>query len=201
MKTVTLILPDYYDEAITVTAVGQRKIDKNRTVVNIHTATERVENGQIIDLKETLSARRMLMTAKEYLSRYHLINIRINQKIDQQRQLRELATNISPSSGGGHSSGVSDKVGMAVAKIATLEQEINAEIDELIRVKAEIEHTISAVADERLRLILIARYINCKTFEYIACEMHYSYKQICRLHGKALLRVQDVLECPIASVV
>lgn len=70
-----------------------------------------------------------------------------------------------------------------------------------IRVKAEIEHTISAVADERLRLILIARYINCKTFEYIACEMHYSYKQICRLHGKALLRVQNVLECPIASVV
>jgi hypothetical protein len=53
MKTVTLILPDYYDETITVTAVGQRKIDKNRTVVNIHTATERVENGQIIDLKET----------------------------------------------------------------------------------------------------------------------------------------------------
>ena len=75
------------------------------------------------------------------------------------------------------------------------------EIDELIRVKAEIEHTISAVADERLRLILIARYINCKTFEYIACEMHYSYKQICRLHGKALLRMQDVLECPIASVI
>lgn len=144
------------------------------------------------------------MTAKEYLSRYHLINIRINQKIDQQRQLRELATNISPispSSGGGHSSGVSDKVGTAVAKIATLEQEINAEIDNLIRVKAEIEHTVSAVSDERLRLILTARYINCKTFEYIACEMHYSYKQICRLHGKALLRVQDVLECPIASVI
>lgn len=67
--------------------------------------------------------------------------------------------------------------------------------------KVEIEHTISAVADERLRLILIARYINCKTFEYIACEMHYSYKQICRLHGKALLKVQDVLECPIASVI
>lgn len=28
MKTITLILPDYYDEAITVTTVGQRKIDK-----------------------------------------------------------------------------------------------------------------------------------------------------------------------------
>lgn len=30
------------------------------------------------------------MTAKEYLSRYHLINIRINQKIDQQRLQRGL---------------------------------------------------------------------------------------------------------------
>ena len=62
------------------------------------------------------------MTAKEYLSRYHHINIRINQKIDQQRQLRELATSISPSSGGGHSSGISDKVGMAATKIATAER-------------------------------------------------------------------------------
>lgn len=44
-------------------------------------------------------------------------------------------------------------------------------------------------------------YMTDDTLEYIACEMHYSYKQICRLHGKALLRVQNVLECPIASVV
>lgn len=141
------------------------------------------------------------MTAKEYLSQYRLINIRINQKIDQQRQLRELATNISPSVGEGHSGGVADKVGSAVAKIATLEQEINAEIDELIRVKAEIEHTISAVADERLRLILIARYINCKTFEYIACEMHYSWRHTIRVHGDALSAVQNVIECHMGKVV
>lgn len=135
------------------------------------------------------------MTAKEYLSRYHLINIRINQKIDQQRQLRELATNISPSSGGGHSSsGVSDKVGMAVAKIATLEQEINAEIDELIRVKAEIEHTISAVADERLRLILIARYINGNRWEQIAVMQNIELRWLYRLHGRALSEVSKIID-------
>lgn len=142
------------------------------------------------------------MTAKEYLSRYRLINVRINMKIDQQRQLRELATNISSSSNnGGHSNSVSDKVGTAVAKIATLGQEIDTEIDMLVKVKAEIERTIADISDERLRLILFARYINCKTFECIACEMHYSYKQICRLHGKALMKVQDVLECPIVPVI
>lgn len=134
------------------------------------------------------------MTAKEYLSRYHLINIRINQKIDQQRQLRELATNISPSSSGGHNSGVSDKVGMAVAKIATLEQEINAEIDELIGVKAEIEHTISAVADERLRLILIARYINCNRWEQIAVMQNIELRWLYRLHGRALSEVSKIID-------
>ena len=134
------------------------------------------------------------MTAKEYLSRYHLINIRINQKIDQQRQLRELATNISPSSGGGHSSGVSDKVGMAVAKIATLEQEISAEIDELIRVKAEIGRTISAVADERLRLILIARYINCMRWEQIAVTQNIDLRWLYRLHGQALREIEKIID-------
>ena len=53
MKVITLILPDYYDEVITVTAVGQRKINEMITATNIHTATIRVENGQIIDLKKT----------------------------------------------------------------------------------------------------------------------------------------------------
>lgn len=134
------------------------------------------------------------MNAKEYLLRYHFINIRINQKIDQQRQLREFATNISPSSGGGHSSGVSDKVGMAVAKIATLEQEINAEIYELIRVKAEIEHTISAVADERLRLILIARYINCNRWEQIAVMQNIELRWLYRLHGRALSEISKIID-------
>lgn len=46
MKTITLILPDYYDEAVTVIAVGQQKINKNHTAVKIHSATEHVENGQ-----------------------------------------------------------------------------------------------------------------------------------------------------------
>lgn len=134
------------------------------------------------------------MTAKEYLSRYHLINIRINQKIDQQRQLRELATNISPSSGGGHSSGVSDKVGTAVAKIATLEQEINAEIDNLIRVKAEIERTVSAVSDERLRQILAARYINCNRWEQIAVMQNIELRWLYRLHGRALSEVSKIID-------
>ena len=142
------------------------------------------------------------MTAKEYLSQYRYINININNKIAQQERLRELATCVSPSSDGcGHNSGVSDKVGSLCAKIADLDAEINAEIDKLVDVQKDIMHTISKVDDERFRIILTERYIGCKTFEQIADDIHYSYKQTCRLHGQALICVQDVLECPIMSVI
>ena len=142
------------------------------------------------------------MTAKEYLSQYRYINININNKIAQQKRLRELATCVSPSSGGcGHNSGVSDKVGSLCAKIADLDAEINAEIDKLVDEQKDIMQTISRIDDERLRVILTERYIGCKTFEQIADDIHYSYKQTCRLHGQALICVQDVLECPIMSMV
>lgn len=52
MKTITLILPDYYDEAITITAIGQRQISKNCTATNVQTAAMPVKNGQIIDLNK-----------------------------------------------------------------------------------------------------------------------------------------------------
>lgn len=52
MKTITLVLPDYYDEAITITAIGQRQIKKNCTATNVQTAAMPVENGQIIDLNK-----------------------------------------------------------------------------------------------------------------------------------------------------
>lgn len=142
------------------------------------------------------------MTAKEYLSQYCYINININSKIAQQQRLRELATRVSPSSdGGGHNSGVSDKVGSIVAKIADLDAEINAEINKLVDVQRDIMQTIGKVDDERLRIILTERYINCRTFEQIAVTVNYSYMQTCRLHGKALSAVQNVIECYNHSVV
>lgn len=142
------------------------------------------------------------MTAKEYLSQYRYINININNKIAQQKRLRELATCVSPSSDGcGHNSGVSDKVGSLCAKIADLDAEINAEIDKLVDVQKDIMHTIGKVDDERYRIILTERYIDCKTFEQIADDIHYSYMQIFRLHGQSLAAVQNVIECYNRSVV
>lgn len=135
------------------------------------------------------------MTAKEYLSRYKLLDTEIALKLEQVEKYRELAEYVSHMSGSGSGSG--DKIGRTVAKLVDLENEINAEIDKLVLLKQEIEATIAAVDDPTLRQLLTLKYINGHTFEQIAVEMNYCYMQICRLHGKAIKTVEDVIECYI----
>ena len=49
---------------------------------------------------------------------------------------------------------------------------------------------IERVNDCTLRKLLIKRYLQFKTWEQIAVEMNYSWRQIVRLHGKALQKVK-----------
>ena len=132
------------------------------------------------------------MTAKEYLSQYRWLNAKIDSEIEQARRMRELASSVSSSCGGG-SGGTSDKVGNAVAKLVDLENRINADIDKLVAIKHEIEDVISCVEDERLQTLLRLRYINGKTWEQIAVSMSYSYMHICRIHGIALAAVSKMM--------
>ncbi len=133
------------------------------------------------------------MTTKEYLSRYRWQNDRINAKLEQVAELRRKAQTVcSGSSDGSHSSTPYDRIGEITARIVDLEREINEDIDRSIDVQRGILTAISTVPDERLRHLLELRYINFLTLEEIARRMDYSYKQICRLHGKALLQIR----CP-----
>ena len=133
------------------------------------------------------------MTTKEYLSRYRWQNDRINAKLEQVAELRRKAQTVcSGSSDGSHSSTPYDRIGEITARIVDLEREINEDIDRSIDVQRGILTAIATVPDERLRHLLELRYINCLTLEEIARRMDYSYKQICRLHGKALLQIR----CP-----
>lgn len=133
------------------------------------------------------------MTAKEYLTQYRTLNIRINAKLEQKQQLFELATSIAPSSDHGQGSGVSDKVGRTVTKILALEQEINAEIDRLAALRQEIESVIAGIPDERLRILLELKYINGQTWENVAELLKLSTVQVWRLHKAALFFIQEKL--------
>lgn len=131
------------------------------------------------------------MTAKEYLSQYKTLNSEINAKLEQKRQLFELAASVAPSATHGGSGNVSDKVGRTAAKLLDLEREINADIDRLVDLRREIEAAIAGVPDERLRTLLELRYVNGLTFEQISRRMDYSFSQIRRLHKKSLDFLKD----------
>lgn len=71
--------------------------------------------------------------------------------------------------------------------------EIDRQIDELVRVKTEILKAISRLTDGRYREILRLRYLDGKTFEQIAVEMCYSWRHVCTLHGRALLKMEVIV--------
>lgn len=77
--------------------------------------------------------------------------------------------------------------------LVELENEIDKRVDELIRVKAETVGKIAKLNDGRYREVLYCRYIEGLTFEEISVRIKYSYKQTCRLHGRALIEMGVIL--------
>lgn len=137
------------------------------------------------------------MTAKKFLSRPYWIDRRIERKQEEIDRLRSRLTKataqLSDMPRGGSGGDWTD----ADIKVMEMEDAIHAEILELCRIKREVFEAIDTVEDERYRTLLELRYRNYLTFEQIAVEMHYSWRQVMRLHAEAL----DVIECHIRGVV
>lgn len=127
------------------------------------------------------------MTAKEYLEQYKTLDVRINAKIAQAKQLRERAQYVSSTSSGGiHGAQPSDKVGELTAKIVDLEREINAEIDCLIDLKREIKERIARIPDVVYRTVLEMRYINGWSIVKISLRLNCSERTIYKTQREAL---------------
>lgn len=144
------------------------------------------------------------MKIKDYLKEYLNLNKEIDSMVSESSRLRKLAESIGQSlgnsnggGGGKHASAGAAKFENAIDKIVTLEGEINKKIDVLIQQRIEIEAAINSVEETILRTLLRYRYINGYTFERVAVEIGYSWRQTIRLHGDALRKV--VIECHIVS--
>lgn len=140
------------------------------------------------------------MTNKDkikYLKRYITLDREIDRKLEEVARLRSKLTRVTEvystePRGGGTIYGKTEEI---LAKIVDLEKEIDADVDRLIEVRDSIKSIIEAVEDDRERLLLQYRYLDGKTFEWIAAEMCYSWRQIHRLHKAALQKIdlKDVI--------
>lgn len=128
------------------------------------------------------------MTTKEYLGQISRLNRMINNKLTEIAQLKDMAVSISATQSFERVQTTPnfDKIGTKYAKIDEMERKIDGMVDELVDKKEKIIQQIDSMEDENTYNILFARYIEKKTFEVIATEMKYSWRQVVRLHGTAL---------------
>lgn len=140
------------------------------------------------------------MTPKEYLQQYRQAAERARSALEHLEELQSMATRITPQyggeGGGQHQSGDA-KLANAVDKIIEAKNRVSDELEMLEATEREVIHTINEVKDQTLCTLLYKRYVNGKTFERIAVEMNYSWRQTIRLHGAALMAVKNVIECHI----
>lgn len=132
------------------------------------------------------------MTAKEYLNQAYRLDQRIRSKQEQIASLNDLVTDCSatltgmprnPNRGG-------SRMADAVAKIVDLQNEVAADMEHLVELKAEIIATIKAVDCIEYQLILEKRYISGKSWPEIAVDLGYKMRHLYKLHDEALLAIK-----------
>lgn len=143
----------------------------------------------------------MEMTAKEYLMQYR---IAVNKVKRKQEQIEKLRADLLPSGisyDGMPCAGGNRTAADIFARIEELERELYSEIEVALDKAYMVKETIYAVEDERYQNVLHDRYIRGLKWEVIADEMHYSYRHVTKLHGKALIEISKILkdapQCPI----
>ena len=127
----------------------------------------------------------------KYLKRYITLDREIDRKLEEVARLRSKLTRVTEvystePRGGGTIYGKTEEI---LAKIVDLEKEIDADVDRLIEVRDSIKSIIEAVENDRERLLLQYRYLDGKTFEWIAAEMNLSWQWVHKLHSKALAKI------------
>ena len=128
------------------------------------------------------------MDTKQYLQQISRLDRMINNKLAEISQLRELAMSVSAVKNEERVQTTPnyDKIGTAYCKIEEMEEKLDKLIDEFVDKRNLIISQIDKIENETYYEILFSRYIEKKTFEKIADEMTYSWRQVIRLHGRAL---------------
>lgn len=138
------------------------------------------------------------MRAKDYLGQIHKLDMRIGQRITELNQMRErlnILTGIDYSKDKIQSTPSSGNI--EVEEMVDFENEILKMIEEETRLKNRIIAEIQILDNALYVDILFRRYVECLSFEKIACDMGYSYNYVLNIHGRALKSFLDkvVIKC------
>lgn len=107
-----------------------------------------------------------------------------------------MATSVTPVLGaaGGGGGGNRSRVEIASTMLIDKKAEQDSVNEALIDLRREACDLLNRLDDDKHYKVLHRRYILYRSFENIAVEMGYSYRNILYLHGRALQAFERVLE-------
>jgi DNA-directed RNA polymerase specialized sigma24 family protein len=137
-----------------------------------------------------------MIDAKNYLRQVENIDLRIQNKLIEQQQWRDIALGITASVGGERvqSSSSQQKMADAIEKCVDMEREIDTLIDRLIETKRDVIATIEKLDNPTEYDVLHKRYIQFLSLQDIADMYKRDYTTITTTHGRALKNVQTLLD-------
>jgi hypothetical protein len=135
------------------------------------------------------------MTAKEYLNQVRNLESKMKILKEEIDTLREMVVSTGAIQQGERvlSSGTQDKMAETICKINEKECEWNDLMREFALARANVIINIQKLNNSEYEQILYKRYCQSKKWEEIALEMNYTYQWVCKLHGRALLELDKVL--------
>lgn len=135
------------------------------------------------------------MKAKHYLSQYQRLNTIIQNKQIEKQQWFDAATRITSSYDGVkvQSSGSMERMADAAVEYADIGAEIDRQTIEMEKAKRDIIATIEMLPMDEYD-VLHKHYVQDLTLMEIADRKNKSYSLITTVHGRALKRVQTILD-------
>lgn len=134
------------------------------------------------------------MKTQDYLKQIERLDRMIQNKLSEISQLKHMAKSITiaPQEVKVQTSNDKDRMGNVVVKLVDLEKETDKLVDDYIDKRKRIIEQIDSIKDTNMYHVLSERYIMRKELSVIAVEMGYSFKQVCRIHGNALLEFEKM---------
>lgn len=136
------------------------------------------------------------MDAKNYLRQVEMLDVRIQNKLIERQQWRDIALGVTASVDGERiqASTSQQKMANAIEKCVDMESEIDALVDELITTKRDVIAVIEKLDSPTEYNILHKRYIQFLTLQEIADDYNRDYGWVTTTHGRALKSVQILLD-------
>lgn len=135
-------------------------------------------------------------SVKAFLNRVRDADKLIDLKQMRLEELKALSTAVrSPdySSDRVQTSPTGDTLPRIIAKIIDLQEEINADIDRFVDLKADVMHNIDRLTNPDEKVVLYRKYFEYKTMQQIADEVPCCKRTVQRLHKEGLKKLSLIV--------